>query len=172
MGKKRPYWIKNIRQLIHWHYAKLITESIYGTRDDYPLVMNEYKKLESGEKNMSSLLRQNKQMLDMEKKCDYCGSMTNIQLDHIIPISKGGPDSLDNLVYSCRKCNISKGNKSLVQWYGEDFSYKIPKFVFAKFLKLIYLAYEQSGNLNSDEYFKTVNPDTKDLEIIFQLNIR
>jgi 5-methylcytosine-specific restriction endonuclease McrA len=33
------------------------------------------------------------------------------ELDHIVPISKGGPHTIDNLQCSCRKCNIDKGNK-------------------------------------------------------------
>jgi 5-methylcytosine-specific restriction endonuclease McrA len=167
LNRQKPTWIKNVRQLIHWHYAKLITESIYGTRDEFPRVMIEFKKLESGEKNMSTLLRQNKQMLDMEKKCVYCGSDDNIQLDHIIPLSKGGPDTIDNLVYACKQCNLSKGNKSLIDWYGKDYSNTIPKFVFAKFLKLVYSAHEQNGSLESEDYNADGVLDHRDLTGVF-----
>ena len=31
------------------------------------------------------------------------------ELDHIIPISKGGQNEKSNLILSCRHCNISKG---------------------------------------------------------------
>jgi hypothetical protein len=44
-------------------------------------------------------------------KCLKCGSEEDIHLDHIIPDSKGGETSLDNLQPLCRKCNISKGIK-------------------------------------------------------------
>lgn len=30
--------------------------------------------------------------------------------DHVIPVSRGGPDSFDNLVVSCYPCNYKKGN--------------------------------------------------------------
>ena len=35
----------------------------------------------------------------------------SFQIDHVIPISKGGSDTLDNLVASHRKCNRSKSDK-------------------------------------------------------------
>ena len=44
--------------------------------------------------------------------CAYCGQDAD-QTDHVIPISKGGhPTDLLNLVACCRRCNISKGNRS------------------------------------------------------------
>lgn len=170
MGKQLPSFIKNIRQLIHWHYAKIISESIIGSRDNYAFVMNEFKKLESSEKNMSSILRNNKQFLEMEKKCAYCDSLENIQLDHIIPLSRGGPDSIDNLVYACKKCNLSKGIKSLPEWFGDDYSNKIPKFVFAKFLKVIYDEHKKSGTLESSDLNGDGLLDYRDLLYVFTCN--
>lgn len=49
--------------------------------------------------------------------CQYCGQQApDGQPDHIIPLSKGGTDALDNLVWACRGCNESKGNKTLEEW--------------------------------------------------------
>lgn len=44
-------------------------------------------------------------------RCVYCGSVENLQLDHIIPFSKGGATTLENLQLLCQKCNIEKSNK-------------------------------------------------------------
>lgn len=44
-------------------------------------------------------------------RCVYCGSTQNLQLDHIIPFSKGGATTLENLQLLCQKCNIEKSNK-------------------------------------------------------------
>jgi hypothetical protein len=39
--------------------------------------------------------------------CTYCGESAN-EVDHVYPKSKGGEDTLDNLVAACRRCNIKK----------------------------------------------------------------
>jgi len=42
--------------------------------------------------------------------CQYCGSNRNLTLDHVIPVSKGGQDTWDNIVTACETCNNRKGN--------------------------------------------------------------
>lgn len=44
-------------------------------------------------------------------RCVYCGSTENLQLDHIVPFSKGGATTLENLQLLCQKCNLEKSNK-------------------------------------------------------------
>jgi 5-methylcytosine-specific restriction endonuclease McrA len=48
--------------------------------------------------------------------CIYCGSNDSIQMDHVIPISRGGRHSIGNLVPACSRCNQSKGSKYLAEW--------------------------------------------------------
>ncbi|MGN6869411.1 MAG: HNH endonuclease [Solirubrobacteraceae bacterium] len=42
--------------------------------------------------------------------CQYCGARSNLTVDHVIPRSKGGGSSWDNIVASCAPCNRRKGN--------------------------------------------------------------
>ncbi len=45
--------------------------------------------------------------------CQYCGvHKKDLTVDHIIPKSKGGKDTWDNVITACLKCNVSKGNKT------------------------------------------------------------
>lgn len=56
-------------------------------------------------------------------RCQICGTATPKsrrgtnhsnapQLDHRIPISKGGPHTYANIQCACRRCNMAKGNKT------------------------------------------------------------
>jgi 5-methylcytosine-specific restriction endonuclease McrA len=47
-------------------------------------------------------------------KCVYCGRADlPLTIDHILPKSKGGDDSWENLVAACLPCNNRKGNRIL-----------------------------------------------------------
>ena len=48
-------------------------------------------------------------------KCQYCGSTRSLTIDHVIPRSKGGCDTWENLVVACSPCNVKKGDKLLEQ---------------------------------------------------------
>lgn len=44
--------------------------------------------------------------------CGYCKSKKNLTIDHIIPKSRGGKNTWDNLVTCCNRCNTIKDNKT------------------------------------------------------------
>ena len=48
-----------------------------------------------------------------EFTCQYCGHKDDLTFDHIIPRSKGGRTSWENVVAACSTCNLRKGSKSL-----------------------------------------------------------
>ena len=54
-------------------------------------------------------------------ECVYCGdnNRKTLTLDHVIPQSKGGKDTWDNLVTACRRCNGEKSNLTLEE-YGKE----------------------------------------------------
>lgn len=49
----------------------------------------------------------------MSQPCAYCLGPA-CEIDHVVPISKGGTHTLDNVVSACRSCNAKKSNKSLL----------------------------------------------------------
>ncbi|WP_204206108.1 phage replisome organizer N-terminal domain-containing protein [Mammaliicoccus sciuri] len=54
-----------------------------------------------------------------ERICAYCGENATT-LDHIIPKSKGGSDSPENVVDCCKSCNSSKKDKYLSEFINDS----------------------------------------------------
>ena len=49
--------------------------------------------------------------------CAYCGATGGpLQRDCVLPISRGGRYTLDNVVPACRSCNTSKCNTEVTGW--------------------------------------------------------
>ena len=51
-------------------------------------------------------------------RCQYCGqvfSQKQLNLDHVVPLSRGGASSWDNVVCACIACNTRKGARSPLQ---------------------------------------------------------
>ncbi|MDQ1256132.1 MAG: hypothetical protein QG656_728 [Candidatus Hydrogenedentes bacterium] len=47
--------------------------------------------------------------------CQYCGkrlAKSDLTIDHVVPRSRGGRDTWDNLVLACVACNVKKGNRT------------------------------------------------------------
>ena len=62
-------------------------------------------------------------------KCSYCGAKAE-EVDHIIPRSKGGTNSVNNLTATCRGCNEKKYNltlKAFGKLMNRDYSHLEPK---------------------------------------------
>jgi 5-methylcytosine-specific restriction endonuclease McrA len=64
-------------------------------------------------------------------ECVYCGSSNqkSLTLDHVIPQSKGGTDTWDNLVTACRPCNAEKADLTLEEYGKEIPSPKRPHYL-------------------------------------------
>lgn len=72
------------------------------------------------------------------RKCPYCSSdlivngeiVSNFNIDHILPLSRGGKDSIENMTLACVACNSAKGNMT-----AEEFSIVATKFREGKITK-------------------------------------
>ena len=84
---------------------------------------------------------------EFPKNCVYCGSMTGLTTDHLIPRSRGGDDSADNVVLSCLPCNTSKGEKGVFEWLGLKEKDKLHRLVAGKYLKQLLTLHERAGTL-------------------------
>jgi hypothetical protein len=60
------------------------------------------------------LTRQNVMLRDAHQ-CQYCARrlpVRELNIDHVLPRSRGGGDSWENLVTACRPCNLNKGRRT------------------------------------------------------------
>lgn len=64
-------------------------------------------------------------------KCTYCGSTEEIEYDHIIPFSKGGSNTVENIQILCKYHNRLKSNK-VIMGYGNQFALSNKKTYFGR----------------------------------------
>ena len=65
-------------------------------------------------RNVVKFSRRNVFLRD-ENRCQYCArrfSAHNLSLDHVIPRSRGGETTWENVVCACVKCNVTKGGRT------------------------------------------------------------
>ncbi len=160
-----PKAVKTIRDLIFWEYAKLISGSALGDRKNFGFIMSSFKKLQLGEMKWSQVLRED---LHMDPtKCIYCGATADLSNDHIVAKRECHFAEIHNIVKACKKCNSSKGDKDLMEWWGLEKRYEIPRDVMGKYLKMLYLCHECRGTLGAADINKDARLDLLDLGAIF-----
>lgn len=159
-----PPVVKTIRDLIYWEYAKLISGSAVGDRKNRAFCMHTFIRLRDGQIHPSTILRENHLLVEEgTNRCAYCDYFgEGLEWEHIIPLSRGGPDNIDNQVLACRHCNAEKKDKCLYEWYGEKRKYEIPRIAWGKYLKVMFDIHEWKGTLSQ------TCSETGDLECIFR----
>ena len=93
-------------------------EQFYNKMQEYLKLRNERKLYEISARveraRMSESMRYDVLKRD-NFRCQICGASSkdgaNLQVDHIIPVSKGGKTEMKNLQSLCSRCNIGKSNK-------------------------------------------------------------
>lgn len=58
---------------------------------------------------------------EQDGKCAGCSKPKKLEIDHVVPISKGGINAPPNLQLLCRSCNASKSDRDLTEWLHERF---------------------------------------------------
>jgi len=146
-----PAAVKSIQDLIFWQYAKIISESAGAGKKNYAFVMDRFNKLRSGEICWSTSIREYVKEREKPNECIYCGTKSELTLEHILPLSRGGLDEPENAVWVCKKCNSSKGGKRLYEWFSLDRRYEVPRIAEGKYLKLLYSLHTKLGTLNTKD---------------------
>ena len=163
--------IETVRERIYYSYANLAMAhtAIDKNQDKYGafnfmIRAKLFKGLKDGIMNMRSIFDDEKIKLQTGQICNYCGSTEKLALDHIFPQKYGGQDSGENLIYSCRTCNSSKGKKDLMEWmiFRGQF---LPLMIIRRYLKLTF------NYCNDHALLDNKIEDLKDMELPFKIDL-
>jgi len=166
---KREFEI--VSDLIFWSYANLAMAhmAVEKRQDKYSPVnfmirAKLFKGLTNGTMNIRTIFDDEKIKLQTGQICNYCGSQEKLALDHIFPQKRGGQDDAENLIFSCRTCNSSKGKKDLMEWM--DYRGKfLPLMIIRRYLKLTY-----NFCYNNNLLDRSIN-DVKNLTLPFKIDM-
>lgn len=89
----------DVLNLIYYVFDK------YGLEPNPEKTINKYGRIKLPEQLRQAVFERN------GFKCLHCGTPTNLTIDHIIPLFKGGTNDEFNLQTLCRSCNSKKGTK-------------------------------------------------------------
>lgn len=124
-NRKARYWAdreENIKKSIEWGKLNKEKRRVIRAkwRDSNRELANHMTKdwygRSKGGNGGYSLLEFNAKLELSGGLCVYCGINTATTRDHIIPLSRGGSNTIDNINPSCLICNDSKGTKLLSEW--------------------------------------------------------
>ena len=161
--------VTTIKELIFYQYAKVMGRSAFGPnakKESYGFIKQSFRDLKDGRKQWSDITREDKQFVQTEKACIYCGSLDNLQWEHIVPksirinercVTCEKLQGIHNQVWACSKCNLEKHDMGLFTFYlkriPDDKKYydKIPALLEKKYLKTIYFCHECAGTLSGTD---------------------
>jgi 5-methylcytosine-specific restriction endonuclease McrA len=95
---------------------------------DAHLKRAQYMKLHRYKRYVGGVSLQEWQILIMKynNKCAYCGKdgardmYGHLTMDHVIPLSRGGQHSINNILPACAYCNDSKGSKTSAEFKANE----------------------------------------------------
>lgn len=114
--------IGTVRELIYLSYANLaMAHSAVAKGQErynsfnFMIRSRLLKGLREGTMNIQTIFDDERIKIQTGQFCNYYGSSENLSLDHIFPKNHGGRDDAENLIFACKSCNSSKGEKDLME---------------------------------------------------------
>lgn len=154
--------LSTVGEHLYWSYANLcMAHAAVGKGEQnyrqghYIIRSRMFGGFRKGVLNVASLADDERLKLIIPQACCYCGSRDNLSVDHLISRKKGGIDAGDNMVWSCRSCNSSKGAKDMMEWYRQRGQFP-PLLLLRRYLKLCIEYCEGNELMNA-------SPDTSEI---------
>lgn len=150
-----PSAIKTIEDLIHWQYAKIISDSAGFGKRNWNFVMDRFKKLQE-EKIFWNEIREYVKEREKKGECIFCSNnKSKLTIDHLFPRLLNGPDNEKNIIWVCSKCNSSKGSKRLYELWTikkglNGAKYDVPRIAEGKYLKFLHEVFKENNMLDTN----------------------
>ncbi len=147
---------RTVREQIAFCYANLARAHVAlkrgarkYARTDHMIRAKLQRGLIDGTMRMRSLYDDERIKMTVPQACYYCGGTERLCVDHLIPKMRGGPDASDNLIWSCRRCNSSKGGQDLIEWMTAKNRFP-PILLLRRYVKIVARYCEEYGLLDVD----------------------
>lgn len=170
---RRSIGVETVRDIIFYQYAKIIAKSTFkiqngrkAKQDHFGFIRETFLDLKGGKKSWSEITREDKQLVETEKRCIYCGSEEDLHWEHIVPKSLNIKQEcktcniiqgIHNQILACRKCNFSKGTMGLYKFFSSKYPKEnkfydlIPSLLEKKYLKTIYNCHKCAQTLGKED---------------------
>ncbi|MCA9116696.1 MAG: HNH endonuclease [Planctomycetaceae bacterium] len=102
--------------------------------------------------------------MKVPQACCYCGSTSNLSIDHLMPRISNGNDESSNLIWACRSCNSSKQGRDMLDWMKRKDRFPAV-LLLRRYLKLV-LRYCDELDL-----LELPLPEAMDRELPFELSL-
>ena len=135
-------WYRNNKHKRAQYYKKnkdYILKRTAKRRKDNPLISrvytHKYRQRKKLLKSNFTIDQWQQCLTHFNHQCAYCGSTESLEQEHVIPVSRGGHYTPDNIIPACRSCNASKNNKIMQDWFTQHENYSVERM--ANILKYV-----------------------------------
>jgi len=171
---RKAIGVKTIQDIIFYQYAKIIAKSTFKVQNGeeakkkhFGFIKDKFEALKDGSISWSDITREDKQLVEAEKKCMYCEmEYNNLNWEHIVPKSLCiKPEcetcktiqSIHNQILACKQCNSNKGVLGLYEFFKTKYPNKkkfydyLPPLLEKKYLKTIYECHRCAQTLEKED---------------------
>lgn len=86
-------------------------------RDKFSMLESRRRARKAGSGGSHTIEQRREKFLQLGNVCYYCGIPGEMTVDHMIPISRGGTDFVDNIVPACQRCNSKKHDRTAQEFF-------------------------------------------------------
>jgi len=102
---------KSVKDRIHRaiSLARKLAKGIDRADRTYRKLVHLKTEVRPASRNHLSASKRKRILLRGKGRCVKCGSRENLEIDHVVPLARGGSNRLENLQLLCQDCNRRKG---------------------------------------------------------------